>query len=61
MGQIITLITIVTEPNSPLAYDLGAQPHRLIMSKLGCHGGQFEINTESRGYTYSGPTYYPKC
>ena len=38
--------TLGTEPNSPLAYDLGLELHHQIMSKLGYPGGRLEIERE---------------
>ena len=32
----------MTEPNDPLVYAPGLEPHHLIMSKLGEHTGQYK-------------------
>ena len=47
-GQIIrwdyTVANVIlgTEPNATLAYAPGLEPHQLIMSKIGGHGGRLE-------------------
>ena len=39
-------IVLVTEPNSPLSYAPGLEPHHLIMSTLGGNGGRSDRETE---------------
>ena len=41
-GFIVTNVTLGTEPNAPLAYATGLEPHHPIMSKLGEPGGPLE-------------------
>ena len=42
----IEKITLGTEPNDPLTYDPGLEPHHPVMSTLGAHECQLEIKRE---------------